>query len=338
MGKNKNIENSNWELQAKFLSGEATKKERIIFESWLNKSEENRREFYRNKRLLHNAGIFYKSKQFNRAPAWEKVNSQIEGTRPLKIRGRFLNPVMKYAAIFILAALIGSVSYYLAVHNNLSGQTQFVSSEEQATYEVSLPDGTIVTLNSNSKLTFPKQFSEKKREVEIIGEAFFEVKPNPGKPFIIKAGKAHIRVLGTSFNVSAYPGLETVEVIVQTGKVEISTIPNKKEGMLVLDPGEKGTLFNKSNLLQKSLNKNPNFYSWKTHNLTFNKSKLSDVIPCLENTYHVKISLAENDLNNLSLTAHFSGQSIEYILEVIRLTFNLDLSSENEQYILKRRN
>ena len=84
------------------------------------------------------------------------------------------------------------------------------------------PDGSIVTLNRNSKLIFPKHFTKNVREVTITGEAFFDVKPNTSKPFIINAGNVQVKVLGTSFNVCAYPGTETVEVVVESGKVQVT--------------------------------------------------------------------------------------------------------------------
>ena len=98
---------------------------------------------------------------------------------------------------------------------------EIISTPNQVINEYTLPDGSVVALNSNSKLVFPKQFNGDTREVTIEGEAFFDVKPNPEKPFIINAGKAQIKVVGTSFNVSAYPETETLEVVVKTGKVQV---------------------------------------------------------------------------------------------------------------------
>lgn len=334
---NKYITSPDWELLAKYLCNETSESEKADFELWLSKSEENRFELERHKKLLQNSDFIYQSKQYNNPAAWEKVYSQITKDQPVELKRIKLYSLLKYAAIIILFALIGSIGYFIINRNSASDFQQITSIKNQVD-EVLLPDGTIVTLNSNTKLTFTKQFSGKTREVMVVGEAFFEVEPNPSKPFIINAGKARIRVLGTSFNVCAYPESKTVEITVETGKVQVANFANRNEKQVYLDPGEKATLFNKSNLLQKSLNKNPNYYSWKTHNLIFNESKLKEVIKCLEKTYHVKIILNENELNNLSYTAHFSTQPIDYILEVMRLTFNLKLTYENDQYVLESRN
>jgi ferric-dicitrate binding protein FerR (iron transport regulator) len=203
-------------------------------------------------------------------------------------------------------------------------------------YGVTLPDGTVVTLNYNSKLHYPKQFTGKFRKVSIEGEAFFEVKPDASKPFVISAGKAQIKVLGTSFNVCARPGDKTVEVTVETGKVQVGCheLAQQPCHNLILTPGEKGIMFTSDNEFKKSLNENPNVTAWKTHDLVFHKTRLEEVITNLENVYHADIQLSDPSFNDLVLTAHFNNQSIDFILEVIRLTFNLELSTQNGQYFL----
>ncbi|NQU88299.1 MAG: FecR family protein, partial [Mariniphaga sp.] len=207
--------------------------------------------------------------------------------------------------------------------------------------DIILPDGTIVTLNSDTKLFYPKQFEGNSREVKISGEAFFNVTPNPDKPFIINAGNTQIKVLGTSFNVYAYPGSQTVEVIVETGKVQVlnptQTIQNT-ENEVFLDPGDKATFFKKEKVLTKNKNDDPNYNAWKTYNLVFEESKLSYVFQVLEKTYHVEIQTDDPEIENLMLVAEFNNKPINFVLDVIRLTFNLELSIENDRYILKNSN
>jgi ferric-dicitrate binding protein FerR (iron transport regulator) len=193
----------------------------------------------------------------------------------------------------------------------------------------------VVALNSNSKLVFPKQFTGNTREVTIYGEAFFDVKPNREKPFIITAGNAQVKVVGTSFNVCAYPENETVEVVVKTGKVQVTNKIGEvlsDANQVYLVPGEKGTLFIKSSILEKSQNSNPNYLAWKTRDFVFNDIPLDEVFQCLEKTYHVKIQVTDPELNALKLNAQFDKKPIDFILNVVGLTFNLELSVENEQY------
>jgi ferric-dicitrate binding protein FerR (iron transport regulator) len=204
---------------------------------------------------------------------------------------------------------------------------------------VALPDGTFVSLNSDTKISYPKKFSGKTREVSIEGEAFFEVKPDKNKPFIIHAGKAQIRVLGTSFSVSAYPATKQVEVIVQTGKVQVVNKTSEKQQTdeLILTPGDKGTLVYASNTMQKTTNQDPNFIAWKTRNLTFKATSLHEVIENLEKVYKVNISLADPKLNELLLTAQFNDYSLDFILKVIENTFPIEVQEIDGQYVLKAR-
>jgi len=251
------------------------------------------------------------------------------------ITGTFVSPI-------IFAVLLGSAGYYFGFRNKVTEvYSEIISAEKQVISEYTLPDGSVVALNSNSKLVFPNKFEGETREVTIYGEAFFNVKPDASKPFIINAGNAQVKVLGTSFNVKAYPGNETVEVVVATGKVQVSgkTGPDEiNKNKILLVPGEKGIVTGNGGLTEKMENNNPNYLSWKTHDFVFNEVPLRDVISCLENTYHVDIAMSQPELNDLKLTAHFEDKPIDFVLDVVRLTFNLELSEENEQFTFSARN
>ena len=341
-----NIENSNWELVAKFLDGETNAQENSELEAWLAQSEENRKAFEESKKAFKKTDAYYRLNRFNANPAWEKVNAQIaslpEKTVSLKRnRKEVITQFYKYAAVIVLALLLGSVGYYIGfVNHGQAVYSEIISAQRQVLQEYVLPDSTVVTLNSNSKLTFPRKFEGDVREVSIEGEAFFDVKPNPEKPFVINAGDAQVKVLGTSFSVSAYPGKETVDVIVKTGKVQViskNTELQTANREVFLIPGEKGTMFNKNKMLEKSVNTDPNFLSWKTHDLVFDKVPLHDVIQCLEKTYHIEIELTDPELNNLLYEGHFAQEPAEFVLDIIRLTFNLELTGEKEQFKLASR-
>ncbi|MCF6333284.1 MAG: FecR domain-containing protein [Draconibacterium sp.] len=345
MSEKMNIDDFSWELVAKYLNNETNHSEKLEVETWLNQSGENRNEMEKYRKMMDKVDGFYKAKSFDSNTAWKNIHSKINPTQ-LKIvqrkkeRKELFAQFYKYAAIVVVAILLGGFGYYVGFRKQVSA-LEIVSAEQQVLNEYVLPDGSIVALNSNSKLEFPRQFAGNVREVTIIGEAFFNVKPNPDKPFIINAGNTQIKVLGTSFNVCAFPKTETVEVIVATGKVQLT---RRNEDLLVknsevfLVPGEKGTLFNESNLLEKSVNTDLNFLSWKTNDLIFNETPLSEVVRCLEKTYHIEIQLTGPNLENLMLTAHFNKKPIGFVLDVVRLTFNLELTGENEHFTLAGRN
>lgn len=345
MKEKRNIENFKQELLAKYLSNEVNSSEKLEVESWLNLSDKNREEMEENRRILRNVDAYYKAKAFNSEEAWNKVHSSIHpaqfklNQRKNRRKNQF-KQFYKYAAILVVAVLLGGVGYYFGFNKFPTEYTEVVSTNKQVLNEIVLPDGSLVSLNSNSRLEFPEHFASDVREVSIIGEGFFDVKPNPDKPFIINAGGTQIKVLGTSFNVAAYPESKMVEVIVKTGKVEVT---RKAENLVseslkvLLMPGEKGTLFYESKILQKTENNNINFLAWKTNDIIFNETPLKEVITCLENVYHIDIDILDTELEREVLSAHFNKKPIDFVLNVVRLTFDLELKGENEHYTLASR-
>ncbi len=346
MGENKNIENTEWELLAKIATNEIGDGENHAVDFWLQQSGKNREELEESKKMLEKIDDFCKIKSFDPSIAWNNVHSKIypEKAKPIERKNTRKEVILnfyKYAAIVLIALLLGSIGYYIGFVNKEPARTnKIILAQNQVLNEYVLPDGSAVTLNWNSKIEFPAKFNDDMREVTIEGEAFFDVKPNSEKPFVINAGNAQVKVLGTSFNVSAYPETETIEVVVKTGKVQVS---RKKPDLqttineVILVPGEKGTLFKQSNLLKKSVNTNPNFIAWKTQDLIFNKVPLNKVIQCMNKVYHTDIQLKEPKLNKLVYTGHFDQKPVDFVLDVIRLTFNLNLSEEDGQFELSSR-
>jgi len=337
MKDSKNSEHCTDELLARYLTGEAGTNEKKQVENWKNNSDVNHREFSESRIIIEKTALYYKTRPFDSQAAWENVRSKIKQQRPFtevqskkQIRIGF-TPLLKYAAILIFVAVAGTMGYYLAFRNNPSSLMK-IQATHQVLGEQILPDGTRVALNSNSAIYFPQNFTGNTREVTIEGEAFFEVMPDTKKPFIITAGKARIKVLGTSFNINAYPDKELVEVVVKTGSVQVSVHSgNTSDQVVILKPGEKGTLFNNDHLV-KSVNPDPNFVSWKTRFLVFRETPLLEVIKSLEKIYPVEIQTSQASIDSLKLTAQFDDQPIDYVLEVIRLTFKLELKSENGIY------
>lgn len=291
-------------------------------------------------RVAKKVDLYFELKKYPVEIAWEKIQDRIHKKPESKIapfRRLILNPVMRIAAAVLVTAILTIAGYEIYVNKKTSGQLLEISANHLAVSTFNLPDGTLVSLNSNTHLKYPKKFEGNTREVIIEGEAFFEVKPDKKKPFIIHAGKAQIKVLGTSFNVNAYPSASLLEVIVKTGKVQVLNNPAepKQNNELILAPGDKGTLVYSSNQLVKTTNLNPNFIAWKTHDLIFKATSLGEVIGTLEKVYKVNIRLADPKLSGLLLTAHFNDYSLDFILKVIESTFQMETQKTDGQYILK---
>jgi len=342
MKANQHIEDNNWELLAKSIYDEnpqlTTGEQRVTLDSVsMNEIEKEQLQ-----KITNQVDLYFDLKKYPADHAWKKVESRIHGktsNKNSKLRQLITNPLYRIAAAVIFAAIL-LVSGYEAIYNSsVSVAMLEISANNQVLNTFTLPDGTLVSLNSDTKLIYPKKFGRKTREVTIEGEAFFEVKPNKNKPFIIHAGKAQIKVLGTSFSVNAYPSTKQVEVIVKTGKVQVLNKMTEliKTDELILTPGDKGTLVYSSNSLLKTTNQDPNFIAWKTRNLSFKATSLSEVIENLQKVYKVNIRLADPKLNGLLLTAQFNNYSLDFILKVIETTFQIEAQNVNGQYILKSR-
>lgn len=341
MKEKKNIEIFDRDLLAKYLCNEVNPVEKSEVEAWLEQSVENRDELEQSRKMLDSIDTFYRTERFDSEIALKNVKSKLNQPKMKIVQHKTIGKeaitrFYRYAAIIVFALLLGSAGFYLGFRNHTTEvYSEIISTPNQVINEYTLPDGSVVALNSNSKLVFPKQFKGDTREVTIEGEAFFDVTPNPEKPFIINAGNAQVKVVGTSFNVAAYPETEMVEVIVKTGKVEVI---NKNEvdlstaKQVYLTPGEKGILFSNKGIPEKSKNIDPNYLAWKTHDFFFDEVPLGEVFKCLEKTYHVNIDVLQPELNDLKLNAQFDKKPIDFILNVVSLTFNLDLSVDKELY------
>ena len=341
MSTNQNIEEEKWALLAKSIYDQDQK---LTSEEHTSTVDELTTNYSKEKEqillIAKKVDLYFQLKKYPSENAWEKVYRQIQHksqSKKARFRRLISNPLMRIAATVLVASLLSVAGYDIFFRRGASSQMMELSASTQLVKTFTLPDGTLVSLNSDTHLHYPKTFDKNTREVTIEGEAFFEVKPNKNKPFIVHAGNAQIKVLGTSFNVSAYPDAKLMEVIVKTGKVQVINQDTliKQSNKLILNPGDKGTLVLSSNALLKTNNENPNFVAWKTHDLIFRATSLGEVISNLEKVYKVSIHLDDPKLDGLLLTAHFNNYSLDFILKVIEATFQMETQKIDGQYILK---
>lgn len=265
---------------------------------------------------------------FDADKAWDSFQSKISESKISRKQKNFnFFAFGKVAASIIL--LIGlSISGYL-IYNNFS-QTKFSEiSTQNKIEEVKLPDGSIITLNHNSTIKFPENFSGKTRIIEFNGEAFFSIEKNPNKPFIIKTNNAKVKVLGTSFNVKS--NKNNIIVNVKTGKVQLSGI-NKKS--IKLTAGEEGKI--KNNEISKSKEFNKNYLSWKTKTFVFNNIKLSKVLSEISKAYHTEIIPETEEIGEISFSSTLNNLQIDVLLDVICSPENLTYTKKDGKIIISK--
>lgn len=191
-----------------------------------------------------------------------------------------------------------------------------------------LPDGTVVTLNRGSRLSYPQTFGGEVREVTLTGEAFFEVTPDPTKPFRIKAKGTTVQVLGTSFNVRAYD--DNVKVAVKTGKVKFSA--RQKEVTLVKN--ETAAFDATGDTIRKLPKFDANLFAYKTGQLNFQNERLGDIVQTISDVYQADVRLGNPRLQNCRLTVRFTNENLDQVVQVTAESLKLKVRREGKSYIL----
>jgi ferric-dicitrate binding protein FerR (iron transport regulator) len=236
-------------------------------------------------------------------------------------------------AIAASVILVLGLSWFLLSPADKKSSALIVSNTVRGE-EMVLSDGSAVTLNARSRFSCQQPFNENERTVELDGEGYFRVQGNKEWPFVIHAGEVTIRVTGTSFNVRAYPNLNITEVSVVEGRVEV--VPPSGNNKVVLTKGETALFDKRSNKFMVEQYSDPNFLSWITQKISFNETPLLKVAETLERVYDVNIQISDSTLADEKLTARFSENSLDFVLEVVCTTFNLTSKREGGSILLSR--
>lgn len=357
----------------RFITGECSVKERKRIEAWMKDNPKNKEvveEFRQTWELSQNLML----KQ-NEDVAWQKLSQRI--SRPNHMvsvselqqksdiavdkkqdvyrssgfskKVLYQSWLLRIAAVSLLALCISFVLYFYNSNLSKVAQTQSemkeVVAERGERIHVTFSDGTSVVLNSSSVIRFPNNFEGDSRNVELDGEAFFNVTRKADVPFIVHTKEAIVQVLGTKFNVNAYPGDEKVEVVVADGKVAVSSEPDKNSGS-----GETGRIGNNGVVLRKgeytlvtkeggpSVPKKvalKHYLGWIDGELIFKATPLDIVIRRLELYYDQDFAVSDSSLFNRRLTTSFDNESLSKVLEVLSAAMDLEYEQGDNLILLK---
>jgi len=322
-----------WDLMAKYLAKECSDNERTELLSWVNENIENEILFFETQKNWEILNFKNTMKEVNIDNAWEKVKSRIQNDNELKINIErtkvfHLSTFMKYAALGLLLIGVGFVSsriYKNSIEKNSIIEYLATNTDKN---EVILSDGTIINLYPNSKLMYQKQFETNERKVKLVGEAYFNVTKNPEKPFIIEVQNTEVKVLGTSFNINSNLAEQQVEVFVESGLVQVTKKNGQEESVLIY-PGDLVTV--SKNSIHQAKNTNINIVSWKTKQIVFKEESLNNVISTLNKAYKTNIICNDTVILNLKFTTTFRNQTLDSVLSVICLAFDLKTIEENNE-------
>lgn len=286
---------------------------------WIESSDENKKEFETVKNLWAILG-------FENYDSYVKAKSGSE----VMLRKKRIIPMylLRYAAIFILAFTIGSISVYFLGNNRTDKLTwNEIIVPEGESAEVYLSDNTHVWLNSNTKLTYPAKFQGKEREVKLSGEAYFDVTHNPKNPFYVHTTELSVAVTGTSFNVQAFEQDDNVNVTLVEGKVKLQNPGGKV--LTELSPGENAHFNLAKNTLSIVETDTEYYTSWKDGFLVFKNEKLEDIVKKFERWYNIHVVFEDEEIKQIEYTGTIlKNKPIDQIFNILKYTAEIDYSIE----------
>ncbi len=332
------------DLIAKYLSGNIAIAERETLYEWIESDAANKQFF---DQMVQLWGMSSDSPAENyetdTQAAWSKLEGRLFGEAkeipvvPFKPSSKIRTLSIKrgwIAAAAVILLLI-SVSIWLYQNPISAEQQQMVyQTGVQERRSIELPDGSTIWLNENTRLSFNKKFAP--RVVELEGEAFFEVKHQDGEPFTIQSGGAETQVLGTSFNVRAYPSEAKVEVTVETGKVALSVKADKAR-KIILIPGETGVFDKQTQEVAEVAQVITNADAWKTQRLDFRNMDTKNIIAAMERYFDVDIQVENEKIYDcdLSMTQPLDAPKLENIFEQMKFAWSVQIEKQDSTYIIK---
>ena len=304
----------------KIMNDQAGKEEYEALEAWKNESQENIAQLQQIIQSKSNEGSPYRD--YDKHKAWKKIEVQMEPMQPAVPQK---SKSIKTPLLLLLAALVACAAYYFLKGDKVQEPTLYEAQAEQQNF--ALQDASQIWLRrGGTNLEILSDFdNDNERRVRLDGEAFFDIAKNPSKPFIIELGNEEfIKVLGTSFNV-INKGKE-LNISVYSGTVVLHTLGRE----LTLKKGDKASRVMDAIVLNKNIDSNET--SWKSKELTFDDTALSQVFDAISRHYMMDIELDKESTNlvNCRVRERFTDQTIDSVLSDLskNLDFNYELDDQ----------
>ncbi|MCH7408935.1 FecR domain-containing protein [Belliella sp. DSM 111904] len=321
----------NEDILIKYLLRETTPKQNAEIESWIRSNPAHTKQFEDMRKVWEISAKLTTKSTIDVNEAWERFTiNRSEAIKPSKGNSRkFIRPYFQIAAAVFVILLVSVFAVSLLPHGGRAGILPVALTADSNTVRETLLDGSIVTLNKNSNMSYKQSFLGKERLVDLKkGEAYFEVKRNAKKPFIIQTEDVEIKVLGTSFNVKKTETLTTISV--SEGSVNIASGINE----VILLAGEKATVLHTTGEIKKSKQEDQLFQYYVSRIFKADNLPLTRLIEVLNEAYGTNIMIQSEKLQNLTITSVLKYDSLDENLEVISRTLNIKVTRENGKIIL----
>lgn len=266
---------------------------------------------------------------------WESIGLEKEAGVPLKLK-QGSNTARKgklawfYRIAAVLVISVGcALGYYHFVDQTITIATSF--GESRALF---LPDGSKVTLNSNSSIQYnPNNFSQHAREVLLSGEAFFSiVHKSDDQSFRVHTNELHVEVLGTKFNVNSRRG--TTRVVLQEGKVKLD-LDSSSEPQMLMKPGDLVEFTEQSEITVTRQVDAADYTAWRNNQLVFARTSLREIAQLLEDNYGYSVKFEDPAMAERNFTGTSSSENLDELFEKLSIVFGLDIEEESGTLLIR---
>lgn len=263
---------------------------------------------------------------------------------PKKKSGKYKRNFPLAAVIVLFVGLIFSVLFIISQTNSVSETVQISrttitpeiitkSTPRGRKFRMSLNDGSFVHMNSVSSITYPNKFDEDKREIEVKGEAYFDIKRDEARPFSIKVKDYKVEVLGTSFNIQAYEDEEDFSVTVESGTVRVM-LDSEGKNTVVLEKNQK-LVFNPDTKLTEITDVESEIeLSWRKGILRFESTPMAKVEKIIERWYGIKLEIKDAELYNKTFTGTHHNKNLKSVIETLIFATGSEYTIKNNSIII----
>ncbi len=324
-----------WSILSKHFQNVAEDHDKDRLRQWLEEDEANPL-LLDELHVLHNLSCSFDRELLpDKDKAWKKINQRIEVSP--KVDYRFM-PKLKFAAAAVGFLLLGIALHWLfgqiALDRGMSGTYTEIVVPSGHKVNATLPDGTKVWMNSGTILKYNGKYNRNRRDIELIGEAYFDVNHDASKPFSVTSGQLKVNVTGTSFNIKSQLNDHLQEITVEHGTVDLyfrgEEIGKMRANQQVILDKSTGYLSSKSAQIDLAL-------AWKKNELVFDNTPIDEVVKYLERWYGVNITVDEALMQNRRYTFKVKTESLREMMELMKkitpLTYEVDGKNVTINYL-----
>lgn len=321
-------------LLVKYRKGNCTQEERELVEAWYDNLDKGQ-----------NLSLDEDDKNRLEEKIWLDINGRIR--RRAVVRPQPLWPsAYRWLGIAASVLMVLGVSFYLSEWQtkkpgNIISKANTTETKNVTTYtnqgtttrKITLADGSLVSLHPSSELKLGKEFNRTVREVTLTGEAFFRVARNVEKPFLVRTRDITTKVLGTSFNVKAYPSQKSSIVSVKTGRVSVSNHGTDHAETVVLTPNQQIVFEASKGVFRKELVENPEPLAG--NQMRFEERPVREVFAALEEAFGVPIRYNQKTMENCNVTIEFSSENLFERLDILCKILGASYEDKNAAILIQ---